>query len=133
MNRHRLIKLVLTAVPLFATLPLKAESWENQQAPIVAHDQQEIKSATAVFNGYLMNIYGKLIIRRCDMVVAAHPGGVENVYAGICRIKSGGTIIVCGDTSIGEFALSNCSDRNLIDNSTRMPLLGFAKTNCPGA
>jgi len=83
-------------------------------------------SAMTTLNGYLRGIGRDAGIRDCSILLWSRPGKIETIFGGLCRTRTGHSIIVCGDTGVGEFALSESF------NLTKDGVVQFARDNCPG-
>lgn len=83
-------------------------------------------SAIETFNDGLHNIDPNANVETCDMLIYAHPGTVETIYSAICSLKSSHTVVICGDTGVGEFGLAESF------SATKKYLAEFARNICPG-
>jgi hypothetical protein len=90
----------------------------------------EVKAGLEVLNGYLKPLSPAIETTGCDLLIERHPGRVEEIFAGICRLKSGAHVMVCGDTGVGEFGLTPW--RGGVTPPTRDLLVRFTNANCPG-
>jgi len=54
----------------------------------------EVKAALEVLNGYLKPLSPAIETTGCDLLIERHPGRVEEIFAGICRLKSGAQVMV---------------------------------------
>jgi len=89
-----------------------------------------IKTAIGVLNGYLVPLSPAVAVTRCEMLIGTHRGEVEDIFVGVCELKSAARVMVCGDTGIGEFGLTPWHGG--VTKVTRSVLLRFAEANCPG-
>lgn len=83
-------------------------------------------SAIKILNDGLQNIDAHAEINDCSILLYATPGKVETVYAGACELKSGHAVVICGDTGIGEFGLSEAFSPG------KGGVAEFAQNTCPG-
>lgn len=65
-------------------------------------------------------------IRGCPILMWSQPGRVEAIYGGICELKTGNAVAICGDTGVGEFGLAE----NF--SPTKDGVAEFVRSNCPG-
>ena len=84
------------------------------------------KEAKETFDGYLKKLDTQLHVTACGTLIYRDPGSVETVYGGTCRLSTGADVTVCGDTGIGEFALSWGA------STSEKMVASFTSTNCPG-
>lgn len=97
----------------------------------VLTDADDARRALAVFNGYLKSEHLHLEPKACNLLLSATPGRVETIYTGICRLKNGAQIMICGDTGVGEFGHAPWRMRaNQAD--TRKALLTWTSDHCGG-
>jgi hypothetical protein len=82
--------------------------------------------AIETFNGYLRKVSPGARVTGCSVLIYAHPGGVEDIFGGICRLRSGATVAICADTGVGEFGLNSNvgGDKDAVAE--------FVRGNCPG-
>jgi hypothetical protein len=83
-------------------------------------------AAIKTLNDYLRGLAQDARITDCQILLQSHPGTAEDVYAGVCRLQSGRSVALCGDTGIGQFALSEnvAPERNAV--------VEFVRNNCAG-
>lgn len=93
-------------------------------------DSPSATAGLATLNSYLTPLSPSVSAVRCDLLIQAGPGSAETIYAGICTLRSDARIMACGDTGIGEFALTPW--RGKADAAARARLVTFANANCPG-
>lgn len=83
-------------------------------------------SAIKVLDDGLRNIDAHAEIDSCSILLYATPGKIETVYAGMCELKSGHAVVICGDTGIGEFGVSESF------SPVKGGVAEFAQNTCPG-
>jgi hypothetical protein len=79
-------------------------------------------AARHLFDDGLKRVGSKARVSNCVRLLSAHVGRVENIYTAKCALSNGAQLMMCADTAIGEFALSENSG----------DLIEFAHANCPG-
>ena len=84
------------------------------------------REAIETFNDGLRRIAPRMRIAHCAVLIGAHPGRIEDIFGGQCRLNTGGDIELCADTGIGEFGLT------LNANTSKDELAEFVQRNCPG-
>lgn len=102
---------------------------QSEDRPYVfrdAGDAQVRKDAFQTLDGYLKLIGSAATVSDCKTLLWSHPGTVEGVYVGDCRLTNQAEVIMCGDTGVGEFGLS------WGEGGDRDRLVAFAHANCPG-
>lgn len=82
--------------------------------------------AMRTLNGSLQLIGRDAKIRNCSILLWSHPGRLETVYSGMCELETGHTVVICGDTGIGEFGVGESF------SPTKDGVAEFARNNCPG-
>ena len=123
MTRYWLLGIMLFVSTLPAAVTALAADAESF---CVASAPREGKEARDVFDGYLRKLDPRLHVRDCGTLAYSHPGSAETVYGGACRLDTGADVTVCGDTGVGEFALSWGAATGLV------AIKRFAAANCPG-
>ncbi len=123
MTRDWLLGIMVSVSTLSAAVTARAADAENFR---VASAPMESKEARGVFDNYLRKIDPRLHARDCSMIIYSHPGSAETIYGGACRFDTGADVTVCGDTGVGEFALSWGAATG--EDAVKR----FAATNCPG-
>ena len=84
------------------------------------------EAAFRTLDGYLNRIGSSARVASCPTLLWSHPGTIEEVYVGDCRLTNHSEVVMCGDTGIGEFGLS------WGEGGDRDRLIRFAHANCPG-
>ena len=123
MTRYWLLGFMLLVSTLPAAVTARAADAESF---LVASAPREGKEARDVLDGYLRKFDPRLHVRDCGTLVYSHPGSAETIYGGACRLNTGVDVTVCGDTGVGEFALSRGAATG--EDAVKR----FAATNCPG-
>jgi hypothetical protein len=119
--------LSLAFLALSATAAPAAAQSDDQ--PYVFQDSRNLQDRQAAFrtlDGYLKRIGSGARVASCKTLLWSHPGTVEGIYVGDCRLTNHTEVVMCGDTGIGEFALS------WSEGGGRDRLITFAHANCPG-
>lgn len=122
MNR-RLLGVVLSASAFLVAGAARAANVDDFRAVSTPLLHNEAKDT---FDGYLKKLDIHLHVTGCSTIIYSHPGTVETIYGGACRLSTGADVTVCGDTGVGEFALSwgAVTSKEIVAR--------FASTNCPG-
>lgn len=94
-------------------------------------DADDVRHARALLNGDLKPEHLHLGRHACDVLLSATPGRVETIYTGVCRLKDGAKIMICGDTGVGEFGYKPWTGKaNAAD--TKKALLDWTGDHCGG-
>lgn len=128
--QRKLLATIAASVTIGALSPSLATARDDGPSFTDMSHPAQVKAAVAVLNGYLVPLSPQVAVTQCELLIEAHPGTVESIYAGVCHLQSGARVMVCGDTGIGEFGLT--SWRGSADAATRELLLRFTRANCPG-
>ncbi len=91
------------------------------------HDGAARSDGLRVLNGYLQPILPSAKALQCDALIAAKLGVDEAVYVGTCTAGGRSAMLICADTGVGEFAVTDWRGA-----SDRTAMIAFAVKNCPG-
>ncbi len=130
-QKHLLrLAVVLIFLILVSSTPSQAVKDGGSNFSDVDHALDRVY-AIKVFNGYLSPLSRSVNVTGCDLLVGYRTGSVEIIYAGVCQLKSRARVMLCGDTGIGEFALTPWHGQRATPD-TRIEVLKFTQANCPG-
>lgn len=93
-------------------------------------DTVTVKAGLKILNESLKQISSAIKVTRCDVMIFSHPGHVETIIGGLCRLNTGASVILCGDTAMGDLGLT--SSLSGANPSSKEELLSFTQANCHG-
>jgi hypothetical protein len=115
---------------LFGCLALAASAAAAQQtlAPVAERVQNPTgrDQAIKLINNGLAGLDRELNIKSCPLIMSSQKAKFETIYGGYCILNNDTKIVVCADSGLGQFALTEIVSTKEADVTT------FMDHNCPG-
>jgi hypothetical protein len=96
------------------------------QAAVRVEDQQARDQAIKLINNDLLNIGKDVSLRNCPLLMTYYKAKFETIYGGACILNNGTKVVLCTDTGIGQFALTESA------SALEAYVATFMGQNCPG-